>query len=322
MMFRKILFKILNTKVFPLRTLAISSNHDTILITGGSNGLGLALVKNFLAAGFKVIVLDIVKPPIDTYKYNNSITHRSNLIYVEFDLSDVNNFKNLPKYLSLHNIQKGEIKVIINNAGIINGKCLSEIKTEMIEKTILVNYESAILLILSLDEYMCKDPSTLIVSVASVLGLITPPKLTLYGASKKALIRFHSFLNELQLINSPLKSLLILPGQIDTGMFNGVKTPNNLLAPVLEADCLAQNIFSTIVNYEESLNETVWKTNMFNNKGKVYYAPFYVGLVPIFKNLPFSIVNNIRKFSGMDQAMNGYIPIGKTIKTNQKLIEL
>lgn len=287
----------------------VSHNHDTILITGGSNGLGLEMVKLFLEKDFEVIVIDIKEPPSDLYNIS-----KRKLIFMKIDLSDVNSLStNLKTAFTLHNIEENKIKVIINNAGITSGKTFEQMDKTTIEKTILVNYESVMILLLSLRKYINKDPSCLMMTIASVLGLITPSNLTIYGSTKRALIEFHNFLNSANKVpnsseyqNPCIDSILVLPGQIDTEMFKGVETPNSLIAPVLQKECLAKDLVDHLLKYNTSLNNTIWRNNKYNRKQNVFYAPFYVGLVPIFNSLPWTFTKVVRKFSGMDQAMHKY----------------
>ncbi|XBW35121.1 hypothetical protein QEN19_000684 [Hanseniaspora menglaensis] len=297
--------KILNSSIFPRQKIPLIPVSDTILITGGSKGLGLKLVEKFLEKDFKVINLDVIKPPDNLSIYKNN--HR--LVFINFDLSDVNNFTNLPNYLSMHNISFGEIRVIINNAGLVSANNLDQTLPSLIEKTIRVNYESSVLLLLNLDLFINKATSTLIVNIASVLGLITPPSLSLYGASKKALIKFHLHLTEISKYDNHIDSLLIIPGQINTTMFNNVKTPNRILAPILKSDALAQKIFEKILERNNCFFGTVWQNNLFDKPASIFYAPFYIGVIPIFKTLPGWIIDALRRLSGMDQAMKNYLPI-------------
>ena len=307
-MIKELVKKTLANYIIPSKHGYVSHNHDTILITGGSNGLGFEIAKDFLEKDFKVIILDIQKPPNDLYMKNHK------LIFIEIDLSDINSISaNITKSFQLHNIKKNSIKVIINNAGITCGKSFEDLDKAMIEKTILVNYESVVVLLLSIRKYMNQDPSCLVMTIASVLGLITPANLTIYGCTKRALIELHNFItasntipNSVEYQNSKIDSILVLPGQINTEMFKGVETPNSLIAPVLEKECLAKDLVDHILKYNTSLNATIWRNNIYNKKQHVFYAPFYVGLVPTFNSTPWLFERFARKFSGMDQAMHKY----------------
>lgn len=307
-MIKELVKKSLSSYIIPSKHGYVSHNHDTILITGGSNGLGLEIAKNFLNKEFKVIILDVQKPPKDLYLKNQK------MIFIEIDLANISSLSaQIEKSFQLHNIQDNSIKVIINNAGITCGKTFEDLDKSMIEKTILVNYESVVVLLLSLRRFMNQDPSCLVMNIASVLGLITPANLTIYGCTKRALIELHNFIiasneipNSVEYQNSKMDSILVLPGQINTDMFKGVRTPNSLIAPVLEKECLAKDLVDHILNYNTSLNGTIWRNNLYNRKQNVFYAPFYVGLVPTFNSTPWLFQRLARKFSGMDQAMHNY----------------
>ena len=308
-MLRDFIKEVLLNYLIPSNHGYVSHSHDTILITGGSNGLGLEMVRLFLKKGFKVIIIDKKEPPPDLFTINNK------LVFMKIDLSDINVLSsNIQREFGLHDIKQNDIKVIINNAGIASGKKFEEMDKTLINKTILVNYESTIILLLSLRQYMSQEPSCLMMTIASVLGLITPANLTIYGSTKRALIELHSFISSANEIpnshkyqNSKIDSILVLPGQINTEMFKGVETPSSLIAPVLKKECLAKDLVEHILNYNSSLNSAIWRNNIFNKKQNVFYAPFYVGLVPTFTSIPWTFTRIARKFSGMDQAMNKYL---------------
>ena len=85
-----------------------------------------------------------------------------------------------------------------------------------------------------------------IITIASVLGYMSPARLSAYGASKSGLIALHESLT--YELGSPslnphgIKTLLVCPGQLKTGMFQGVKTPSTILAPELDPKFVASYV--------------------------------------------------------------------------------
>lgn len=85
-----------------------------------------------------------------------------------------------------------------------------------------------------------------------------------------------------------IKTLLVCPGQIETAMFEGVKTPSPFFAPVLDPNTLARKIV-------EMLSE---------GKSGTLYMPFYTNFLPLLRAMPSQVTNLARRVSGMDFALN------------------
>lgn len=88
--------------------------------------------------------------------------------------------------------------------------------------------------------------------------------------------------------NEAIKTLLVCPGQLDTAMFNGVKTPSKLFAPILSSDAVAKDIVNRIEDGE----------------GGSLYMPLYAKFVPLLKGFPLKITKLARWVSGMDKAVS------------------
>lgn len=85
-----------------------------------------------------------------------------------------------------------------------------------------------------------------------------------------------------------IKTLLVCPGQIETAMFEGVKTPSPFFAPILDPNILARKIV-------EMLSE---------GKSGTLYMPFYTNFFPLLRAMPSQVTNLARRVSGMDFALN------------------
>lgn len=130
-----------------------------------------------------------------------------------------------------------------------------------------------------------------IVTIASVLGYMSPARLSAYGASKSGLIALHESLT--YELGSPslnpqgIKTLLVCPGQLKTGMFQGVATPSTIFAPELDPAFVA----SSVVNAIE-----------LGRRGEIK-LPLYGKVIPMFRALPWPIVEVTRRITGIDQSM-------------------
>ena len=89
-----------------------------------------------------------------------------------------------------------------------------------------------------------------IVTIASSAGLTGVCKMTDYCASKYAAVGLNESLrNELNSMNSNVKTTCVCPYYINTGMFNGVSS-HNFLLPILEEDWASSRIV-TAIRYDE-----------------------------------------------------------------------
>ena len=132
----------------------------------------------------------------------------------------------------------GPVDILVNNAGIVSGKPLLELTDERIELTFKVNALALFWTTKAFLPGMIERGSGHVVNVASAAGLIGSPRETDYAASKFAAVGFNEALRlELKRSAPGIRTTVVCPFYIDTGMFAGVKTRFPLLLPILkEAD--------------------------------------------------------------------------------------
>ena len=116
----------------------------------------------------------------------------------------------------------GEVDVLVNNAGIVSGRPLLELSDERIERTFAVNTLALFWTSKAFLPAMTARGSGHIVTVASAAGLIGTARETDYAASKFAAVGFNEALRlELRRSAPGVKTTLVCPYYIDTGMFDG-----------------------------------------------------------------------------------------------------
>ncbi|KAG7660614.1 uncharacterized protein J8A68_005880 [[Candida] subhashii] len=253
---------------------------DIVLVTGGVTGLGKEIVSQLAARGAKLVVLDIKLPP-----ENEKIP---NVNYYQCDVGDRQQILDCQKLIQR---DVGIITVLINNAGITTGRTVLDLTYQEIEQTIQINLLSSFYTIKAFLPDMIILKRGYIVTIASVLGYMSPARLSAYGASKSGLIALHESLTyELgppSLNPHGIKTLLICPGQLKTTMFKGVSTPSTMLAPELDPRFVAKCVVTSIEQ---------------GRRGEIK-IPLYGKFIPVFRALPWPIVEIARKISGIDQSM-------------------
>jgi len=108
-----------------------------VIITGGSSGIGLAMVKIFHDQGAIVDVFDMQKPSADTLQ-NLSIHDET----VHFHEVDITNAQAIKELVSLISIKRG-IGILINNAGIAHIGNVLNTSEEDFQKIFNVNIKGA-----------------------------------------------------------------------------------------------------------------------------------------------------------------------------------
>ncbi|CAI4057455.1 hypothetical protein SKDZ_04G1290 [Saccharomyces kudriavzevii ZP591] len=275
-------------KDFPTVILSLPSyNHSilsiraTVLVTGGSSGLGLELAKELAKKAGKVIVADIQPLPASIAK------EFENIFYYQCDVSSLDDIKGLKRAIKKDH---ANVNILINNAGVAHIKKLENMTNSEVKELIDINLIGAYRIINTFAADMIVNGEGFIIDIASVLGELTPARLTSYGASKGAMIGLHKsmckhFKNLPTEYNKPgIKTLLVCPGKIRTTMFVDVPTPSKFLAPDIVPSQLALAIISAMEhNHLETLN-----------------APYYVNMVPFFKSLSWPYRHLLKHFSGMN----------------------
>jgi short-subunit dehydrogenase len=210
----------------------------TILITGGASGIGKIMVRLMLERKAKVIIWDINQENID--KTLSEFSNVGSVMAYNVDIASIEQIQETAKKVKQ---EIGIVDVLINNAGIIVGKYFSEHSIEDISKTMEINANAPMFITkLFLDDMLLQN-SGHICTIASSGGLVSNPKMSVYAASKWALIGWSDSLRlEMKQLNKNVNVTTIMPYYINTGMFDGVQSK----IPILEPEAAALTIIKAI----------------------------------------------------------------------------
>ncbi len=187
---------------------------NTVLITGGSSGIGLALAKRFLALDNKVIITGRNKEKLQEIK-----DELPEVITFAGDLTDKNSLDELVLFMEQ---QHSDLNILINNAAVqYNYSLIDEPElTYKIDYEVAVNLSVPIKLTALLLPLLMKNKNSAVVNVSSGLFIAPKKSASVYCASKSAI---HSFSKTLryQLEHVDTKVFEIIPALIDTPMTAG-----------------------------------------------------------------------------------------------------
>jgi thioester reductase-like protein len=170
------------------RSFEAAINGRTVIITGGSSGIGRAAAHKIAAAGGVPILVARTQEKLDAVK--REIEEQGGTAYTySCDLSDMDAIDETVKQIFSDH---AAVDMLINNAGrsIRRGVKLSYDRFHDYERTMKLNYLGAVKMILGVLPHMTERKFGHIVNVSSIGAQTNPPRFSAYVASKAALDAF------------------------------------------------------------------------------------------------------------------------------------
>jgi len=217
--------------------------EKNVLITGAASGIGRLMAEKIAAQQAHVILWDLNADDLRAVSEELGRRGQRCSTYV-CDVSDRE-----AVYATAARVLEdcGPLDVLINNAGIVSGRPLLEIPDEAIERTFRVNVLALFWTTRAFLPAMLERRSGHIVTIASAAGLVGTARLTDYCASKHAAVGFDDALRlELRHLGQNIRTTVVCPFYIATGMFEGVKSRASWLLPILDPDSVTEKIVRAI----------------------------------------------------------------------------
>ena len=191
-----------------------------VVVTGGSRGLGLGIVRRLAAAGYSAIAIARKKSdPLTSAIEEAGGAGRGAVHFVPFDLAEIDKIPDLVKSLRK---DFGPIYGLVNNAAIGAEGVLATMHNFTIERLVRVNTVSPIVLTKYVVRSMMSEGGGRIVNVASIIGFTGYSGLSVYGATKASMLGFtRSLAREVGRLGVNVNA--IAPGFMDTDMTQGLE---------------------------------------------------------------------------------------------------
>ncbi|MDE1330416.1 SDR family NAD(P)-dependent oxidoreductase [Vibrio aestuarianus] len=151
----------------------------TVVISGGSKGLGLAVVKELLCLGYKVATFSRSKS-----EEINSIINHNNFYW---ESVDIDNLKDIKRFTTNVIKKFGRIDILINNAAYLFEGLLAFSSSDKIGKSISINIMGTINLTQSCVKNMMRNKSGTILNISSINSVRGHKGVSVYTASKAAI---------------------------------------------------------------------------------------------------------------------------------------
>ena len=186
----------------------------TAIVTGGSKGIGKAVVETFLKQGAHVYM--VARTPGD-YTSDFETAAKEGGVNYKYIQADVGNETAIKAAMDEIITQSGGVDIVVNNAGITRDKLMFALSTEDWEEVMRVNLTSAFWICKVLSRHMLGCRKGSIINMSSIVGVHGNAGQTNYSASKAGLIGMTKSL-AFEVASRGVRVNAIAPGFIGTEM--------------------------------------------------------------------------------------------------------
>jgi len=183
------------------------ASMPSALVTGGSSGIGLAIARMLAAEGYDLTLASRTPAKIEAAAAE---------LGAHAVAADVGKEEGCIRAVAEHRDRFGGLDVLVNSAGIGIAGTVESLQTKHVDLQLNVNLRG-LLLVTREAIPLLKQSKGWIVNLASIAGTTATPGLTVYGATKAAVIALTRSLNA-ELDAAGVRAIALCPGFVDTPM--------------------------------------------------------------------------------------------------------
>jgi all-trans-retinol dehydrogenase (NAD+) len=196
----------------------IDLRGKVVLVTGAAHGIGLETARAFAREGARVVLADIHLQRLeDAVRVLREAGHNAEGIQ-----ADLRTREQVYRMVDRAVETAGRVDVLVNNAGVVFARRIWEIGDEEIEDTVNVNLLAPIWATRRALVGMIERGAGHIVNIASAGGKITNSYISVYCATKFAVVGFTDAIHQ-ELHGTGVGTTAVNPGWISSGMFKGAR---------------------------------------------------------------------------------------------------
>ncbi|XP_066537939.1 epidermal retinol dehydrogenase 2 [Hoplias malabaricus] len=229
--------------VVPARKKSVAG--ETVLVSGAGGGLGRLLALEFARLGAKVVLWDINE---EDNRETARVIKETHGVRAHPYACDCSRREEVYRVADQVKREVGDVTILVNNAGIVTGKKFLQCPDSLLQKTMEVNSMAHFWMYKAFLPAMIAGNHGHLVSIASSAGLIGVSGLADYCASKFAAVGFAESVG-LELLAAGcdgVKTTIVCPFFINTGMFDGANTKWPGLMPILDPEYACRKIMDAV----------------------------------------------------------------------------
>jgi len=193
----------------------MSTSKRTIVITGGSKGIGRAICLRFAREGARIVFVHYDPDDLAEKKTFELLDEMN--VEVRAEKLDVSSFRDVEEFFQRVVKDFQRVDVLVNNAGITRDAFLMRMSEEQWDQTLQVNLKSVFNCTKAVMRSMIKEKSGRIINISSVVGQIGNIGQSNYGASKAGIMGFTKTVAR-ELASRGITVNAVAPGFINTEM--------------------------------------------------------------------------------------------------------
>ncbi len=188
---------------------------DSVVVTGGSRGLGLAIARRLATAGYRVVA--VARAPGEELTTAIDEARRGGAGTIEFVACDLGVTDGIPDLARRVRREHGNVYGLVNNAGIGTEGILATLPTAQIEELVRVNTIAPLVLTKYLVRPMMAEGRGRIINIASIVADTGYSGLSVYAATKASMVGFtRSLAREVGRLGITVNA--VAPGFVETAM--------------------------------------------------------------------------------------------------------
>jgi len=258
--------------------------EQIVVVTGGASGVGELLANTLAVRNVTVAVLD-VKP---------IMTENHNIVYYKCNVSKWEEVEAVSKTIVA---ELGHPTVVVNNAGVAQGKLITNLSAEDVQQTFGVNILAHFWTLKAFLPEMIKNNSGHIITMSSILSFVGVAQMTDYCASKAALNSLHESLRyELDHLHKApsVRTTLVCPGHLFTPLFAKMNYPKAAWFQFFMPSVAPVDVVKQII---QALDDQHSKTIML---------PLFAHLLPYRQHFPSYLKDFTQWITGSDYMMKDF----------------
>lgn len=156
---------------------------QVVVVTGGTRGIGRAIVETFLDAGARVIATGTSSSDVAARNEARTPLPAGNLEFAQVDLADVESTARFAALLR----SLPRVDVLVNNAGVNQISGLDKVEDADFSRLLRINLQAPLLVTQAVADGMQARSYGRIVNIASIWSVLTKPGRAMYTAAKAGL---------------------------------------------------------------------------------------------------------------------------------------